>query len=431
MLSFSNRRKLIKLRDQINTPLALNPFIFSKAFLIWTILGALGGIIGGVYWNIIDYFMHITKSLDAFWQVVSVMGIAGLLVGIIIYFAGDPGSLSIVLNNIRFKGGRLDTEHNPSLLASSIIGISAGSSAGPEAPMVQVIGSIGSWMAKKLRFRLEDHRSMTIAGMASGFTAMFGVPLAGALFALEVIHHKHVVQYYAALIPAFVSSGTTFIVFQWITGLGVTPFWLLPWKEISPKLDYIYLAILYGIISAAIGWIIILTFRFLKDIFKKINMPIYVQTTIAGIILGVLAWKFPVTRYFSKHEIVDLMNGTWTVGVLIAIMFTKIFSMALTVTSGWRGGFIIPILFIGAALGMIIPQLIPGLQIGLAVVCCMAAVNSCVTRTPISSIILVGTLTGFNFFIPILFASLTGFFLAPKSPLIAAQLGKEESILEN
>lgn len=432
MPNFSRRRKFIKLRDQVNRPLKMNPFVFTKSFFIWVALGILGGIVAGIFWVSVVFLMDITRDLNEWYQVIPIMGGAGLIIGLIIHYKGDPGELDVVLNNIKFRGGRLDTRHNPSMVATSLIGIGAGSSAGPEAPMVQIIGSLGSWMAKKLGLKGEDHRTMTIAGMATGFTAMFGVPLAGSLFALEVIHHKHVVQYYAALIPAFVASGTSFIIYQFITQAGLAPAWELPFPEIDAKVFDFFWAMLYGAIGAFLGWGIIYVFRALKKLLKKINLPFYVQTCISGLILGVLAWQLPVTRYFSKFELVDLLHGDWTLGILVVIMLVKIFSMALTVTSGWKGGFIIPLLFIGAALGMVIYNLSPeNQQLGLVVVCCMAAVNSCVTRTPISTIILVGALTGFGTFIPIMFASLTGFFLAPKSPLIAAQLDKEERLYDN
>ncbi|HET8572572.1 MAG TPA: chloride channel protein [Edaphocola sp.] len=433
MSDFSRRRKWIHLRDQINAPLTLNPFVFTKSFFIWVSLGIVGGIVAGLYWIVIDFLMHFTRSFHAGWEVIGIMGLAGLVIGLIIHFTGDPGELEIVLNNIRFKGGKLDTHNNPTMIVTSIIGIGAGSSAGPEAPMVQVIGSLGSWMAKKLKLKGEDYRSMSIAGMATGFTAMFGAPLGGSLFALEIMHHKHVIEYYQALIPAFVSSGTSFIIFQLITEMGLAPAWKLPFPEYQSQVFDFFWAMLYGAAGAMLGWGIIWVFRTLKKTFKKAKLPFYIQTLLSGLILGVLAWKLPITRYFSHYELIDLLHGysSWTIGVLVAIILVKIFSMALTVTSGWRGGFIIPLFFIGATLGMIIFKVYPGQHLGLAIVCCMAAVNSCVTRTPISTIILVATLTGFGFFIPILFASLTGFFLAPKSPLIAAQLGKEKELIED
>ena len=78
---------------------------------------------------------------------------------------------------------------------------------------------------------------------------------------------------------------------------------------------------------------------------------------------------------------------------------------------------------------MIIHQLIPAVDITLAIVSCMAAINACVTRTPMSTTIILGTLTGFTYFVPILFASLTSYFLAPKIPFIGSQsekLAKEQ-----
>src|SRR5690606_10911044 len=98
-----------------------------------------------------------------------------------------------------------------------------------------------------------------------------------------------------------------------------------------------------------------------------------------------------------------------------------------TVTSGWRGGFIIPLFFVGATLGLIIHQLIPSINLTLAIVSCMAAINTCVTRTPMSTTILLATLTGFGHFVPILFASLTGYFLAPRIPFIQSQMDKTEA----
>ena len=84
--------------------------------------------------------------------------------------------------------------------------------------------------------------------------------------------------------------------------------------------------------------------------------------------------------------------------------------------------------FAGTILGVIIYQLLPGQNLTLVSVCVMASLVACVTRTPVSIIILLGTMTGFQSLIPIMFASLTGFFLAPKTPLINAQLGIDRSV---
>lgn len=427
----SRKRKWIQLRNQINHPLTLNPFVFSQSFFTWVGLGIVCGVATGLYWLLISTLMELTHEyFNMGWQIVALMGFGGLVIGLIIHFWGDPGELDIVVNNVRFKGGKLDTKNNWIMVVTSALGIGIGSNAGPEAPMVQVNGSIGSWFAKKLKLKGNEHRAITIAGMSAGFATMFGSPLGGSLFALEIMHHKRVTQYYRALIPAFVTSGTAYLIFQLITSLGIAPVWKLPFDfYVDEGVTDLLWAILYGAIGAIFGWLIILTFRTLEKGFKKAKMPFFIQTALSGIILGFLGWYFPVTRYFSHFEVITLLHNSWAFWTLVIVIFVKIFSMALTVTSGWRGGFIVPIFFIGATLGMILYKFAPEYQnLGLAVVCCMAAVNACVTRTLLSSVLLVATLTGYALILPILFAGLTGFFLAPKSPMIAAELDQEERL---
>ncbi len=104
-------------------------------------------------------------------------------------------------------------------------------------------------------------------------------------------------------------------------------------------------------------------------------------------------------------------------------------AISMTVTGGWRGGFIIPLFFTGACVGKAVAALIPGLNPTLAMICTMAAINAAVTRTPISTTLLLSKLTNFTPLTPILFASLIGFFLAPKAPFIASQLKSGQEAL--
>ncbi|MEQ8412883.1 MAG: chloride channel protein [Imperialibacter sp.] len=174
------------------------------------------------------------------------------------------------------------------------------------------------------------------------------------------------------------------------------------------------------------GWGSNFCVKFFKSIFEKRPLPIYVKTLIGGILLGVIAFYFPLTRYFGHHGINGLLAGTLSLSLLFAILAFKILAISITVTSGWRGGFIIPLFFVGATLGLILQHLFPAINLTLAIVSCMAAINACVTRTPMSTTILLATLTGFGHFIPILFASLTGYFLAPRIPFISSQMEKEQ-----
>lgn len=270
-----HRRKLITLVNNLDQPIRFNPFVFSRTFLLWAFLGLIGGLIAGIYWIALEFLTHKLAVFNG-WQVIPVMATCGLLAGLIIHFIGDPGEIQLIVNNIRFKKGKLDPKNNPSMFLSSLLCVASGGSLGPEAPLVQVTGSTGTWLGKLFRLKGEDLRSLSIAGMASGFTALFGAPLGGSLFSLEILHHKHAVEYYKAIIPALVASSFSYLVFAFIIHLGLGPIWRLAAYEYAGIFDFAY-AVLFAIFGTALGWGFIFSTKFFKFIFEKRHMPIYIK----------------------------------------------------------------------------------------------------------------------------------------------------------
>ncbi|HET8735775.1 MAG TPA: chloride channel protein, partial [Pricia sp.] len=231
-MKLKRRRKIVTYSNILDQPVRFNPFVFSRIFVLWAFLGLIGGIIAGIYWIGLEFLTHQLSFFNG-WQVIPVMAICGFLAGLIIHFIGDPGEIQLIVNNIRFNKGKLDPKDNPSMVLSSLLCVASGGSLGPEAPLVQITGSTGSWIGKLFRLKGEELRSLSIAGMASGFTALFGAPLGGSLFSLEILHHKHAVEYYRAIIPAFVASCFSYLVFALIIHLGLGPIWDLSAYEYS------------------------------------------------------------------------------------------------------------------------------------------------------------------------------------------------------
>jgi H+/Cl- antiporter ClcA len=397
-----------------------NPLTLSRWVFVWAIIGTGSGLFAALYWNILALM---TSVLEPFTGVVLVvvMSLVGLFIGLVIRFLGNPGEIGMIVDNIHFRGGRLDRAKNPAMILTSLAAISAGGSLGPEAPLVQVTGSFGTWFADRLKLEEENLRSLSLAGMAAGFTALFGSPLGGAMFALEILHHQHVLEYYEALMPAIVSSCASYLIFAAITHLGIGPTWHFPHYNLD-NIDDFALAILYGIIGAAAGWIFMGIFRACDWLFTQIPGPIYLRTTLAGSALGILAVLSPLTRYFGDQQLNTIVDNHFTAFFLLTLAWTKMAAVSITVAGGWRGGFIIPLFFTGACLGKVVALLIPGINPALAMICTMAALNAAVTRTPVSTTLLLAKLSGVGPFTPILFASLIGFFFAPKVPLITSQL---------
>jgi H+/Cl- antiporter ClcA len=96
--------------------------------------------------------------------------------------------------------------------------------------------------------------------MASGFTVLFGAPLGGTFFALEILHHQNVVEYFEAILPAVVASCAIYTIFVAITQLGIGPTWHFPQYNLDSLYDF-GAAIAYGIVGAIVGWLFIAVFR--------------------------------------------------------------------------------------------------------------------------------------------------------------------------
>ncbi|WP_408611942.1 chloride channel protein [Leptospira ainazelensis] len=396
--------------------------MLSRLTFFYVILGVVGGLFSAAFWMLIEYLTRWALNVEGI-LTIPFMTISGLLIGLIIHFLGEPGEISLVIDNIRFRGGKLEASQNPSMALSSILSISSGGSVGPEAPLVQITGSFGNWFAEKLGLTGEEYRSMTIAGMAAGFTSLFGSPLGGALFALEILQHRHVVEYYKALLPAFLSSTSAFFVFLWMTHAGLQPTWRFPQYVPGDIQDFLY-ALLLGGLGAALGWLFHGLFLTNRWIYSKIPGKIYWKTTLGGLVLGIIAWQIPLTRFFGHDQLNQIVEGRFSLVFLAGLIFWKTFAITTTVTTGWRGGVIIPLFFLGACAGKFLFGIFPTENESFLMICLMAAVNSSVTKTPISTTILLSELTGLYSFTPVLIASLSGYFLSPKEPFISTQ-GKE------
>src|SRR5690606_15993216 len=119
-VKLKQRRKLVTYLNILDQPIRFNPFVFSRDFLLWALLGLIGGIIAGVYWIGLEFLTH-QLSFFSGWQVIPLMTTCGLMAGLIIHFIGDPGEIHLIVNNIRFNKGKLDPKNNPSMIFSSLL----------------------------------------------------------------------------------------------------------------------------------------------------------------------------------------------------------------------------------------------------------------------------------------------------------------------
>lgn len=393
----------------------------ASIFLV-SVLGALAGCV----------FVAAMHSLEVFfgphahspWQHVWVMVAVGCAVAALKRWVGNPGDINILVDNIHISGGRADIRELRSLIPASLICIASGGAMGPEAPLVQTTAAIGTAIGQKQKINTNQLRVLTISGMATGFALLFGAPIGAAIFALELMHRRGF-EYYEALIPAMTGALVGYSLNAGIFGLGLTPVW-----NIGPVAPFIATDILWGgiagVLGAGVGALFVLLVQVQKQLFSKI--PVWIVPIIGGLGLGLLGVWSPYALTYGEGQLMDAFNGSLLAEALLVAGIAKLIASSLTLSSGWKGGFIIPLFFIGAVLGQLTPQNLPGLSQTLVFsMAMMVGINASVTKTPIGSALVVSGMCGLPALAPCLVAGLASLFISDRLILFTAQRNRSFS----
>ncbi|MBC7970782.1 MAG: chloride channel protein, partial [Verrucomicrobia bacterium] len=391
------------------------------------------GLVATAYYYVLEACLHVTwhtvpELLTPYfpahfpvWNYVWIATtIGGFCVGLTLRYMGLPGEVAMVVDKVH-DPGRIEVKQTTAMIVASLFSITAGGSAGPEAPLVQILGSFGGWLGGKLRLTLVNMRVLTFCGMSAALGAFFGAPLGGALFALELPHRRGL-EYYEALIPAVLSAILSFFVFRFNTGLTIGGMYHF---EAIPELTLMTLVygLLLGATGALVAVIFVVLFRFVGKLLHRLEHHTILLATLGGLAIGLLALAVPQTLFFGEKEIQTLVETGATLGLttLLVIGFAKMLAISVTLHSGFRGGFIFPLFYLGTAFGSAIALSFPDIHPTIAMVCMMAAVNVAITKTPISSTVILSVLSDTAMVPVILIASFTSFLLTTQVSLIGTQ----------
>ena len=383
--------------------LGLEPGLLALACLV----GALAGVLASGYAFALREMLKLSGHLGELVPVYVVMASAGLFVAAS-YILGHPGETDAVVDNIHVKNGRIDTRANLPLVPCSLVSIAAGGSAGPEAPMVYLTGSVGTWLHRRFKLPERYVRTLTFTGMGVGFATLFGAPVGSAIFALE-IPHKRGMEYFEATIPAVLGCLVGYGVFAAIVHKPMTATWhFAPYHMHHPSELAIAAAVglVCGGAALPYAWVI----NVFKRAIAKSRAPVWITATVGGAILGIIAWRLPATRFWGEEQLQHfVIDAAPAFGMLIVFAAAKMVTVAVTLAAGWRGGIIIPCFFIGACLGRALAQIIPGLDPTLAMLCGMAAVNVAIMKVPLATVLVVAGMSGVAAIPPITAAAFTAF----------------------
>jgi CIC family chloride channel protein len=378
-------------------------------------------------------FPHQPRSVVP-WLIVAVMAAGGLVSGIIVYtFApeAEGHGTDAAIEAFHQKRGFIRARIPIIKMITSAISIGTGGSGGREGPIAQIGAGFGSFLATQLKLSARDRRIMLAAGMGAGVGSIFRAPLAGALFAAEILYRDADLES-DVIVPAAISSIVGYSVFTMFlpAHLRFVPLFgsQLNYTVASP-LELMPLTLLAAIL-AIVGVAYIKVFYATHRGFKRIPIIPHVRPMIGAALAGVCGISLYYFTGRDERSLAVLSTGYGTlqaavedcrgigVWLLVAIALLKIATTSLTIGSGGSGGVFGPSMVIGGCIGGAVgvfihgiwPDLVP--QPEVYVIVGMAGFFAGCAHAPISTMIMVSEMTGdYKLLLPTMWVSTLCFIL--------------------
>jgi len=344
--------------------------------------------------------------------------IGGLLVGLINTRILSPDQARVipgVLESLSERGGKISAKKAAGEFAGNVIAVGSGASMGREAPTVALGAAIASMIGQKLSLSEKQIRTLIGCGVAAGIAASFNAPIAGVLFALEVILADYAV---ATFTPIVLSSVIATVITR--MELGNYPLFAIPEFELVSAWEipaYLGLGIFCGITAAVI---IKLLPRFRKRFEMYIKNPM-LRPAVAGLMLGVVALFIPeimsigygtVDAILQEQILVDSLGWTMPITLfLVILLVTKVLTSVMCSAGGFGGGMIGPSIFIGATAGALLGYIGHGIfpelseSFGAYALVGCGALLAATTQAPMSTILMIFELSGdYHIMVPLMAA---------------------------
>ena len=341
------------------------------------------------------------SGLSWYW-VILIPTLGGLTVGLILHhFTRDGRARSVgdVILGAALHDGRVETRAGIASAVASWITLSTGGSSGREGPVVHIAGVIATWVSSRINADGITGRDLLGCAVAAGVSASFNAPIAGALFALEVVLRHFAVHAFAPIVIASV-AGT---VINRLEFGGVTEFVLPTYGDLQFYVElpaFLLLGLTCGLIAVALMRSIFWAEDFGNYVQDRTGLPGWLRPAVAGALLGALALWFPHIIGVGYETMSMALTGQ--LGLYEVIVFAMLKVAAVSITLGGRmgGGVFSPSLMIGAlaglAFGLIATSVFPDVSgsSSLYALAGMGAVAAAVLGAPISTTLIVFELTG-------------------------------------
>ncbi len=348
--------------------------------------------------------------------------LGGLIVGPVVYFMAREAKghgVPEVMYAVALNQGIIRKRIVFIKALVSAVCIGTGGSVGREGPIVQIGSAVGSTVGQFFKVSTNRMRTLVGCGAAAGIAATFNAPIAGSIFALEIILGEFEIASFSPIIISAVSATAVSRHY-----LGDVPAFILPEYILHSPFEcplYIVLGVFCALV--ALGFTFFLYFA--EDVWDAIKFPEYLKAIVGGIMIGSLGLAFPQilgVGYGAIDLALMIRMSWWLMALLVAL---KILATSITIGSGGSGGIFAPSLFIGAmaggAFGAVMNQVFPAVAIspGAYAVVGMGAVVAATTHGPLQAILIIFEMTGdYKIILPLMITCII-------SSLVATRLCEE------
>lgn len=354
-----------------------NGCTFLKWILFACIIGVVTGGVGAGFHHAIE---AVTALRGEYPWLICLLPVAGLLIVASYEVTGmsdDKGTEFVIASVRDAKPLRIRTA--PPIFLGTVLTHLCGGSSGREGAALQLGGCMSNCIGHWMKLDGKDERVITMAGMAAGFSALFGTPLAAAVFAMELVSVG--VMYYAAIVPCVLSA----LIAQMVAGkLGVSPTWfqLLAVPELT-ALNLVRL-LAFGVLCALVAVLFCMIMHIMPEFYGLVTKQPYRKALLGGVVVALLSLIVGTDYNGTGMEVITqaVAGSARPEAFIIKILLT-----ALTLAAGYKGGEIVPALFAGATFGCLAGGLV-GLPASFGAAAGMVAVFCGVTNCPLTSILL-------------------------------------------
>jgi chloride channel protein, CIC family len=393
------------------------PFSQSREF--WVLmafaigLGILGAFAGLVFMGVTGFGGSWYTDSDpgwfgGQWWWIAVTGAAGVAVGLVRLWTHLPERTPGLIADLQSE--HVDPRLVPGVVAVSAVSLMGGASLGPEQALGTIGGGAGSWFSARRGVDDEDSKLNTLSGFAGAYGGLFSSTVIVVMLLMEVARPggRRLTR---ALVGTIVASSVSFGIYFAIAGAVFLDAYKVP--------SYTYqdwnlpAGVALGLFAAVVVAVLVVFLRVSVRLFGRLKVPAIVRATLGGVVFGFVGVALPLTMFTGSDQLETVIKdaGTLGVGLLAVLVIAKMLTFAVSEASGFVGGPIFPALFIGGTAGVLVHEVIPGVPLGLAFTCMLAAVPGAMVSAPFSMVLLAAFLTQIGGLqtAPVLIAVVTAF----------------------